>query len=168
MVIRRTAASLVLFALGAGCSDSKPHATPPANDGAGGLSGDVSCATDERVDTYTAGLRKEGESDVLSFAIVTSEPAPPAKGSNAFEVEVADSDGAAQAGDLRVSLFMPDHGHGTSVTPVVTYDEDTGRFTLTPLYLFMAGVWRITFEFRADPDAKAPLDRATFFFCIEG
>jgi len=167
MLLRRCAASFILFAFGAGCSDPR-KITPSPNEGAGGLSGDVSCTSDERVDTYTAGLRKEGESGVLAFAIASSEPAPPAKGSNAFEVEVTDANEAPQAGDLRVSLVMPDHGHGTSVTPVVTYDEDTGRFTVSPLYLFMAGVWRVTFEFRADPDAKVPVDRASFFFCIEG
>ena len=68
-----------------------------------------------------------------------------------------------------MSLTMPDHGHGTPVTPVISFDAATGEYTVTPLYLFMAGVWRIQFEAYADEaDGAVPLDRARLFFCIEG
>jgi hypothetical protein len=36
---------------------------------------------------------------------------------------------------------------------------------VTPLYLFMAGIWSITFT---TTPASGPTDSAAFFFCIEG
>ncbi len=171
MLVRPFAVLALVVAFGAGCSSSSAPATPGGAEdavGAGGLSGDVSCTTDPRVDTYTAGLSKDGAGSALTFQLAESDPAPPAKGGNTFEVLVTDSEGAPMTGDLRVDLFMPDHGHGTSVVPVVSYDEASGRFTIAPLYLFMAGVWRITLELYADTDAKVPLDHTAFYFCVEG
>ncbi|HEX5100804.1 MAG TPA: FixH family protein [Polyangiaceae bacterium] len=134
--------------------------------GAGGLTGEVTCTADARVDTYVAGLTADGERGVLAFRIDSSEPAPPAKGGNTWEVSVLDADGNLASGDLGVALDMPDHGHGSQVEPEVTYDEESGRFTITPLYLFMAGVWRI--ELTLASDADKVVDRGTFYFCIEG
>lgn len=136
--------------------------------GAAGLEGDVTCADDSRVDTYTAGLAKPGAAGELTFTLFSSEPAPPAKGGNTFEVSVADGSGAVAAGDLRLELLMPDHGHGTQVPAVVTFDVDTQRFTLSPVYLFMAGVWRVELALYDDAEAATPRDHATFYFCIEG
>jgi hypothetical protein len=137
----------------------------PQNHGEGGFEGDVSCVDDERVDTYTARLERPGARGVLSFELTSSEPAPPAKGSNAFEVRILDEAGAALEGELGIALDMPDHGHGTSVTPVVTFDAPSGRYTLAPVYLFMPGVWRVALDFRV---AGSEVDRAVFYFCIEG
>lgn len=134
--------------------------------GAGGLAGDVTCTADARVDTYLAGLTADGERGVLAFRIESSEPAPPAKGGNTWELSVLDADANPVSGELRVVLDMPDHGHGSQVEPEVTYDEESGRFTITPLYLFMAGVWRI--ELTLVSDSNLVVDRGTFYFCIEG
>jgi len=158
-----------VLALGAACSASE--ASPPADGGdaapgAGGLTGDVSCSDDPRVDAYVAGITREGERGTLSFRLDASDPAPPAKGGNALEASVVDAEGNPVAGQLGIVLVMPDHGHGTQVEPVVSYDEATERFTLAPVYLFMAGVWRVTLELR-DESSKIR-DRASFYFCIEG
>lgn len=133
--------------------------------GAGGLTGDVTCADDPRVDTYVAGLTATGERGTLSFRIDSSEPAPPAKDGNTWQVSVLDADGSPQSGDLTVALDMPDHGHGSQAEPEVTYDDASGRFTISPLYLFMAGVWRIELELSVDGKV---VDRGAFYFCIEG
>jgi hypothetical protein len=137
----------------------------PNHGGEGGYAGDVSCVDDERVDTYTAKLLKPGTRGVLSFELTSSEPAPPAKGSNAFSVRILDEDGAALEGELGIALDMPDHGHGTSVTPVVSFDPPSGIFTLAPVHLFMPGVWRVELDFRVE---GSEVDRAVFHFCIEG
>jgi hypothetical protein len=129
----------------------------------------VSCADDPRVDTYTANMEKPGELGQLSFRFSGLEPAPPAKGNNTFHVHVTDATGAAMTGGLSVSLVMPDHGHGTSVKPVVTLDPSGSGYTITPLYLFMAGVWRLEFDAYAGDVGSTPvLDRAIVNFCIEG
>jgi hypothetical protein len=158
------------FVLGAGCTGSEGSTSADGSDAstsAGGLSGDVSCVSDSRVDTYVAGLTREGERGMLSFRLDSSDPAPPAKGGNTFEVSIFDAEGMSVTGDLRVELVMPDHGHGTQVEPVVSYDEATERFTIAPVYLFMAGVWRVTLALAAGDPSKV-VDRADFYFCIEG
>ena len=129
----------------------------------------VSCEQDPRVDAYQ-NLAKEGDLGLLSFRLAQAEPAPPAKGNNSFHLDITDASGAPMAGTLKVDLKMPDHGHGTSVKPNVSFDAATSEWTVDPLYLFMPGVWRIQLE-AYDGMANAgaaPLDRTALFFCIEG
>src|SRR5690349_4423549 len=157
--ISRTVAMLAT-AMGAAslthCSsdDSPDGAAGAATGGEGGVEGDVSCVGDSRVDTYTAKLEKPGTRGVLSFELTSSEPAPPAKGSNTFELYVLDADGVPVEGELGIALDMPDHGHGTSVTPVVSFAAASGLYTITPVYLFMPGVWRVALDFTADGDVS--------------
>jgi hypothetical protein len=159
----------VVSSAGCGGTTSAPGADAGAAGGEGGaLSGDVSCSDDARVDTYTAELAKVGDHGLLGFELVESDPAPPAKGPNTWTVAVTDADGIPMTGTLAVDLFMPDHGHGTSVPPVVSFDDASGHFTVKPVYLFMPGVWRITLDYYADPADEKPLDAAAFYFCIEG
>ncbi len=151
-------APAVLTHCGSGDSPGEPA-------GAGAHGGDVSCVDDSRVDTYTAKLEKPGLLGMFSFELTSSEPAPPAKGANRFEVRVTGADGEALEGELAVELDMPDHGHGTSVTPVVSFDAASGIYTIEPVQLFMPGVWRVGLELVT---GDTELDRAEFFFCIEG
>jgi hypothetical protein len=143
------------------------------DDGLGGSelagAGTVSCQEDERVDTYTANMEKPGELGLLSFRFSDLTPAPPAKGSNTFHVAVTDASGTISGGELRVELDMPDHGHGSSIKPVISFDAASGQYTIQPLYLFMAGVWRLEFDaYDGTGDSAQPLDRAILHFCIEG
>jgi hypothetical protein len=144
------------------CSSDDP---PGGAAGAAGRSDDVSCADDSRVDTYTAKLRKSGLGGALSFELTSSEPAPPAKGTNRFEVRVTGADGEALEGDLGIELEMPDHGHGSTVTPGVSFDAESGLYTVEPVQLFMPGIWRVGLDFVV---GDTELDRTEFFFCIEG
>ena len=168
--ISRTVA-MIAAAMGAAslthCSSDDPPDGPAgaARGGEGGVEGDVSCVGDPRVDVYTAKLEKAGTRGVMTFELTSSEPAPPAKGSNTFELHVLDADGVPVEGELGIALDMPDHGHGTSVTPIISFDAASGLYTITPLYLFMPGVWRVALDFTADGDIS---DRTEFFFCIEG
>jgi hypothetical protein len=133
------------------------------------LIGEVSCVDDTRVDHYTANLKKAGQKGVYTFQLSQSDPAPPAKGSNAFVLKITGADEKPVGGDLLVSLKMPDHGHGTSVVPIVTFDSATTSYDVTSLYLFMAGVWRIQFDIYAgSPDAGPATDTVAFLFCVEG
>jgi hypothetical protein len=155
--------------MGAGCAGNSSTPTPGPGTGgeSGAFSGDVSCSDDARVDTYTAKLSKLGANGALDFELTESEPAPPAKGANTWTLTVTDLDGNALDGTLAVELVMPDHGHGTSVPPVVSFDEASGSYTVNPVYLFMPGVWRITVEYYGPADEK-PVDSAAFYFCIAG
>jgi len=148
--------------LASACSSSGKD---PGTDTDSDLSGGVSCTTDARVEQYTAGMEKAGSDGALSFKLAESAPAPPSKGSNTFTLAVTDANGDPADVELSVDLKMPDHGHGTSVVPKITFDADAQVFKIEPLYLFMAGVWRIDFTATAGDE---PVDSASFFFCIEG
>lgn len=161
-----TVVGLACLVLASACSggDSKP-----SNVDSQLPSGSVSCETDQRVQAYEAGMSRMGDSGALKFQIVSSDPGPPIKGSNTFVVNVSSASGDPVESELTVELYMPDHKHGTSVPAEISYDPDSGNFTITPLYLFMAGVWRVTlsaYTSAADPDSL--LDSTIFHFCIEG
>lgn len=154
---------VALSALGACSGDSTdPDGT------AGDPEGTVSCEQDPRVDADQY-LARAGDLGVLSFRLAQAEPAPPVKGNNTFHLDITDASGAPAGGALKVDLKMPDHGHGTSVKPKVTYDPATSEWTVDPLYLFMPGVWRIQLEaYDGAATTGAALDRTALFFCIEG
>jgi YtkA-like len=165
-MFRRSAAaiaSLAFMACSAGCGGSGEE-TPAAD-----ASGSVSCSADPRLDAYSGELDKAGELGVLSFRFFDLDPAPPAKGLNTFHVEVTGAGADVTPGQLRVDLRMPDHGHGTSVEPIVGADAAPGTYTVRQLFLFMPGVWRLEFEALATPDAGAAmLDSVALHFCVEG
>ena len=101
-------------------------------------------------------------SKALTFALLQSNPGPPAKGNDTWTIKVTDASSQPQP-NLSISVlpFMPDHGHGTSVNASITNNHD-GTYTVAPLYFFMPGVWRITFT------TASPADSAVFFFCVPG
>jgi hypothetical protein len=171
---------LILWSLVLACSAGSRQATEdggttsspstPGGDDGGGAGGDdgglVTCQSDPRVDTYVANLTKASTSGALKVTLVSSDPAPPAKGSNTWIIRAADGSGAPMTNaPLTVTPFMPDHGHGSSVVATITPQAD-GSYNVAPLYLFMPGVWRITFTLPAtDAGAAQSVD---FFFCISG
>jgi hypothetical protein len=153
-------ASLALMAGSAGCGSSDEE-TPGAEP-----STSVSCAADPRLDVYSGQLDKAGELGVLSFRFFDLEPAPPARGLNTFHVEVTGA-GVTPA-QLRVDPRMPDHGHGTSIEPIISADSP-GTYTVRQLFLFMPGVWRLEFEALDAPgEGAARLDSVQLHFCVEG
>jgi hypothetical protein len=165
-MFHRASAALAALAFmigSAGCGGSNeedPGADP---------NGSVSCSADPRLDAYTGELDKAGEMGVLSFRFFDLDPAPPAKGLNTFHVEISDAAGGVTPEQLRVGLRMPDHGHGTSVEPIISADGAPGMYTVRQLFLFMPGVWRLEFEALAAPDDDASmLDRVVLHFCVEG
>jgi hypothetical protein len=165
-VVFRAAFGVALWAALGACSGDSSD--PDAAAKSGDLQGTVSCEQDPRVDAYQ-GLAKAGDLGVLSFRLAQVEPAPPAKGNNTFHLDITDASGTPVEGALKVDLKMPDHGHGTSVKPNVSFDPATNEWTLEPLYLFMPGVWRIQLEaYDGAAITGAPLDRTALFFCIEG
>jgi hypothetical protein len=81
-----------------------------------------------------------------SLTIVTTDPAPPARFTNRWTVTIADPDGRPMIDPaaLAVSAFMPEHGHGSPTTPVVTADAD--GLDVGPLELWMPGRWEVRFD----------------------
>lgn len=88
---------------------------------------------------------------------VRSSPQPPTRGKNAFQLTVKDGSGNAVSGEqLAIQLWMPDMGHGSSVTPAVV-DQGNGVFEVDDCYFAMAGTWqlRMTFTGKQSDDATA-------------
>ena len=99
------------------------------------------------------------DSGALRIA-VRFAPDPPAVGSNAVELSFTDANGASLSGlGLSVVPWMPAHGHGTSVDPIVT-EMTPGTFVASPVYLFMPGSWelRMTTSGTVDDMAKAAFE----------
>jgi hypothetical protein len=111
-------------------------------------------------------LSKTSANGALKITLVSSDPAPPAKGINTWVIRVADGSGTplTQA-PLKVTPWMPDHNHGPSVVATITSQGD-GSYNVSPLDFFMPGVWRITFALPAT-DAS-PASSVEFFFCVSG
>jgi hypothetical protein len=123
----------------------------------------ASCDLETRKDTFTAGMNKTG-SGGYTVALMDSLPAPPDKGDNTWSLEIADSTGTRDGLDVSVKPFMPDHGHGTPITAVVT-PEGSGMYSVTPINLWMPGLWEVTVEIK---DQDTVVDQIVFSFCIDG
>lgn len=157
---------LPLACAGAGCSTSSGAPVAPVDAGPA----QVTCQKDTRVDTYVSNFTKASASGKLKVSLTTSDPAPPAVGTNSWTLRVTDGAGAPITNaPITIASFMPDHGHGSSVRAVITPGSD-GTYTVAPVYLFMPGVWRVTFALPggdAGAGAGAP-EEVAFFFCIAG
>lgn len=149
-------APVLLLALLPACGDDA--ALPDAG---------YNCELEERDDEYVAGMEKVG-AEGMTFRLVSSDPAPPSRYDNTWVIEIVDDTGAAvDDGDVEVTPFMPDHGHGTSIPAVITPDPDVdGRYLVEPVNMFMPGLWEVTI--RATPAGGTAVDRdsAVFTFCI--
>jgi hypothetical protein len=150
------------IAAAAACNSSDP----PSGDAGSSASNDgadiVGCQSDPRVDTYSPGLTKPGQSHLFNFVLVSADPAPPGQYVNTWVLKIEDPAGNPVPGATITSAtpFMPDHGHGTS-TPQIVANPD-GTITVSNLYLFMLGVWRTTIV----AQAGGAMDSAVFWFCI--
>lgn len=154
----------VVLLLGCACDGAAPPATEGDDTGDDGSSGEAprGCELETRADAYALGMQKHGES--ISVAFVDAMPAPPARGDNTWRVRVQDADGAALAdATLSVDPFMPDHQHGTSIATHVVATQTPGEYELSPVNLFMPGLWDVTIGVAAEGRS----DAVVFRFCVD-
>lgn len=116
------------------------------------------CDEETRDDEFMVGLSKTGSALTVSF--VSANPAPPALGDNTWTVTLSDPDASITG----ATPFMPDHGHGTPVTAEVTPTGTPGEFTISPVNLFMAGLWEVTIDIITQAGTT---DQVVFAFCVE-
>lgn len=125
----------------------------------------TNCATETRAEAYSAGMEKPGEAGAMTVRLLESVPGPPIKGNNTWRLRLVDQAGVPMTGaSLKITPYMPDHKHGTSIKAVVQ-EQSGGEYTVSPLNLFMPGLWQVTVA--AQP-AGAPMDQAVFSVCISG
>lgn len=125
------------------------------------------CATETRADTFVVGLEKVGDSAALDFKLMTADPAPPARGDNTWIVQVnAMTSGVVGSpitgASMTVTPFMPDHQHGTPVDVKVMAMPDAGQYQLSPVNMWMPGLWETTIT----ATSAAGTDTVVYRFCI--
>ena len=124
------------------------------------------CATDPRAQSFTPGMEQPGKTGVFKARLLEMAPAPASKGDNGWTLQIVDAKGAPVDGaTVTVKPFMPDHGHGSSIVPLVTPLGHDGKYTVTRLNLFMPGIWQMTVNVSAASNAA---DSAVFSFCVAG
>jgi hypothetical protein len=110
------------------------------------------CDSETRKDVYVAGLSKEGTG--MTVKLLQSDPAPPIRGTNDWTLEILDGSGQPVSGAmLTVTPVMPDHGHGTTA-PTIN-EAGGGKYTVSKIYMYMAGLWQVTIDVKM-PAAMAP------------
>ena len=122
------------------------------------------CATDSRAQTYASGMEQKGSAGTFEIKLLSITPAPAFKGNNAWTIQVVDTSGAPVSGaTIKVNPFMPDHGHGSSITPQIAPGSDPGTYDITLLNLFMPGIWTVTIVVTSSSGVS---DQSVFTFCI--
>lgn len=157
----------------AACSSSSGETTTVATNDGGAITISAACAADTRKDTYASGLEKPAAD--LSVSMTDSEflpsggaaePGPVQKGMNKVTIAIVDANKAPVDGaNVSLVLLMPDHGHGSAVTPTVS-PLGGGKYEVDNVWLSMAGLWRFTFSI-IPTGANAPKE-AVYQFCIDG
>jgi hypothetical protein len=158
---RESAAPLVLLSLLFGlvaCSSgpaSGPQAAASTTSCSGGLT--------YHADAYSPNLGKAGSAKALTFVLVSADPVPPGVNYNTWTLKLTDASGkpVTDATFPTIKTWMPLHGHSSSVLPTSMANGD-GTYTIS-LYLFMPGLWQITFNALAGSLS----DSAMFTFCVE-
>ena len=135
----------------------------------GGHSPDASddCSNDKRADAFTIGLDKHGTAGNMDFVLMSSDPAPPARGNNTWVLQInAMANGVVGSPmtgvTMAVTPFMPDHQHGTPIPVGVTAMATAGQYKLDPVNLWMPGLWQTTVQ----AQSGSTTDMAMFSFCI--
>jgi YtkA-like len=135
-------------------------APPDADEG-------LACMTAMRGDIYTVGLERSGAGGALDFKLMTATPSPPAFNDNTWVIQINTMTSGvvgnpATGASLIVTPFMPDHQHGTLKVNVEAM-PDPGQYKLTPINMWMPGLWETTIE----AQAGAVSDRVVYKFCIQ-
>jgi len=151
-------------------SDGTGQTSGPETTDAAADAGVVGCTG--QGNTYSANMEKPGKNGKYTFTLVQAMPAPPALLGNIWTLKVVDGSGKSPAmGQVTAFPYMPRMGHGSSQVPQLAANGD-GTFSVSDVYLFMDGLWTVTFTVVApevDGGAKpAVLDTAVYTFCIDG
>ncbi|HEY0992778.1 MAG TPA: FixH family protein [Kofleriaceae bacterium] len=147
-------AALVVAACGSGA------AAADADEG-------LACVAAHRGEDYAVGLEHPGKNGQLDFKLMSATPAPPGFSDNTWILQINAMSGGvvgapATGATLTVTPFMPDHAHGTLRVDVQPM-PDAGQYKLSPITLWMAGLWEITI----DVQAGSTRDSTVYRFCIQ-
>lgn len=121
---------------------------------------------DARALVFVPGMVATGERGLIEVTLLEATPPPPLKGQSQWSLLVRPIDGTRPEG-ARVTVVprMPDHGHGSGTTVVVTSGPQSGQYQAAPVNLFMPGYWLTTVNVEL---ADGRTDQARFGFVIGG
>jgi YtkA-like len=125
----------------------------------------VDCSKETRDDDIVAGLQKTGDRGQVTFRLMSTAPAPPARLDNTWTLHMESGGQPLDGATVGAKPFMPDHRHGTAIKPVITPMGTPGDYKFDQLNLWMPGLWEITFEATPASGAK---DVTVFRVCIPG
>jgi hypothetical protein len=117
------------------------------------------------LDAYGGGVDvvHEGASNELKFELMNIDPPPPELGTMTWILKITDASGqpVKDATFKSIATWMPQHQHPSTAQPVPANNGD-GTYTISNLYLYMAGVWQVTFT----AQSGTTTDSAQFAFCL--
>jgi len=159
-------AAVVLLAAGCGSAETGGTGGQSSTSSSTGTPAESICAKDPRVVVYAVGVEAKATDGALTVHFLGASPSPPVKGNNLWTVQLLDGQGQpVNDATIITKAFMPDHGHGSSIKPQATAKGADGTYEITPVNLFMPGVWQITFEVKT---TSGMADSAVVMFCVDG
>jgi hypothetical protein len=152
---------------GEGTSGGAGGEQPASTAGQGGLGGSAGessvgrCAAEARAVPYEAGMRFASENG-LEVTLVRSVPEP-LVGAQSWDLSLRYHKEPVLGATVRISPFMPDHGHGSTTTPIVL-EQGGGTYSATHIKFTMTGYWRTTIRV-----TTAEWTDSVFVpFCVDG
>jgi hypothetical protein len=130
--------------------------------------GPFDCSQVTGTDTFVVGLDHHGDAGALDFKMMSADPAPPARDDNTWVIEVSSMSsgvvGNPVAGlSIMAIPYMPAHQHGSPKQVIVTPSTSSpGQYTLSPVNMWMPGVWETTIT----ATQGSTTDSTVFRFCI--
>ena len=97
-----------------------------------------------------------GERYILS--LLEAVPARPERGVNQWRVSLSKTVSNELIDQCQIMLtpYMPDHGHGSPLTPLVTPLSD-GIYLIEEIAFTMPGLWEMRFDVSCDQEGQEPL-----------
>lgn len=100
-------------------------------------------------DSYSASIHKKSEKGSYSVTIVIGGGGLTV-GNNSMDIIVHDMAGSSVSGaDVTLTPWMPEHGHGVSVEPVIT-ERGGGLYSIDNVLANMAGRWEFIIGITSD------------------
>jgi hypothetical protein len=125
-------------------------------------SSDDTCQNDPRAMSYVANMIVNGAANTVRFQLASADPAPPATGSNKWDLFLTDQFGRFLPSDATVTatVSMADRTGGSSLflRPGPQYTE----YVIDPLDFDATGLWKVAIQVQS----PSLTDTGTFYFCI--
>ena len=157
-MLRFAVGGFCLFARGLGACSSSSSSGSTTGENPPSL-----CSTDARATVYTSNMVVKGTSGTFGVKLDALSPWPLVKGENTLTVTVLDAAGnPVTDAVLTLKPFMPDHGHGSSIVPLVQPAKADGSIEIDHVNTFMPGIWQLTFTVTKGSQS----DSSVVTFCV--